>query len=249
MKYYIAGILPLSTVDWPGTVSTVIFFAGCDFRCPFCYNADILEFDEKYAKDINDIKNTILENKDFIDGILFSGGECTLQRQLLIELSKFAKKNDLGTGIETNGSKPDVIKELISEKLVDFVAMDMKAPLTKDKFEKLTGSKTFFKKTEEIISCVKKSLSILKKNQDNIKIHIRTTFVPGILDKEDMLNIAEDIKELKCVWEIQQFRSDKGELIDLKLKDTEKPKKGLLENIKKECNEKYSNIEIKIKAS
>jgi len=115
MQVYVGGIIPLSTVDWPANVCTVIFFAGCDFKCCYCYNKDFIDFKEEFLKDLKDIKKEIIKNSGFIDAVLFSGGEACLQRQALLTLARFTKKLGLKVGIETNGSKPYSIKSLIKD--------------------------------------------------------------------------------------------------------------------------------------
>ena len=248
MQAYVGGIIPLSTVDWPANVCTVIFFAGCDFRCPYCYNKDFVDFKEEFLKELKDVKKEIIKNSGFIDAVLFSGGEVCLQRQALLTLARFTKKLGLKVGIETNGSKPYSIKSLVNENLLDFIALDIKAPFKKEIFEKVTQSGTFFKRPEDVIKDIKQTIEILKKNQDKIQIELRTTVVPGLIfRKNDILEIAKEINGLNCRWVLQQFISNKGTL-DPKLNSIESPTKKFLENLKKECQKKYSKLRIDIKA-
>jgi len=248
MQAYVGGIVPLSTVDWSANVCTVIFFSGCDFKCCYCYNKDFIDFKEEFLKDLKDIKNEIIKNSGFIDAVLFSGGEACLQRQALLTLARFTKKLGLKVGIETNGSKPYSIKSLINENLLDFIALDIKAPFKKEIFERITQSKTFFRTTEEVIENIKQTLDILKENHDRIQIELRTTVVPGLIfRKQDILEIAKESNGLNCRWTLQQFISSKGTL-DPKLISVEPPTKKFLENLKKECQKKYSKLRIDIKA-
>lgn len=248
MQAYVGGIVPLSTVDWPANVCTVIFFAGCDFRCPYCYNKDFVDFKEEFLKDLKDVKKEIIKNSGFIDAVLFSGGETCLQRQALLTLARFTKKLGLRVGIETNGSKPYSIKSLINENLLDFIALDIKAPFKKEIFERVTQSGTFFKRPEDVIKDIKQTIRILKNNQDKIQIELRTTVVPGLIfRKHDILEIAKEINGLNCRWVLQQFISNKG-TVDPKLNSIESPTKKFLENLKQECQKKYSKLRIDIKA-
>ncbi|PIN76423.1 anaerobic ribonucleoside-triphosphate reductase activating protein, partial [Candidatus Woesearchaeota archaeon CG10_big_fil_rev_8_21_14_0_10_47_5] len=129
MEAYIGGVIPVSTVDWPGMLCSVVFLAGCDFRCPYCQNAGIIGFESKHLQRLSDIKKKLSDGRGFVDAVLFSGGEASLQRQALNNLACFAKQMGMKTGIETNGSRPFVIKSLIEDRLLDFVALDVKAPL------------------------------------------------------------------------------------------------------------------------
>ena len=248
MQAYIGDIIPLSKKDLPNKVCTKILLAGCDFCCPYCYSKDILDFREEFLKDLKEVKNEIVKNSGFIDAVIFSGGEPCLQRQALLTLARFAKKLGLKVGIETNGSKPYSIKSLINENLLDFVFMDIKAPLKKNIFQKVTKSGTFFKTAEEVIGNISQTLKLLKKNQDKIQIEIRTTIVPGLIyRKEDVLEIAKEINGLNCRWVLQPFKSSRGTL-DQKMSNIKSPTKKFLENLKKVCQKKYSNLRIDIKA-
>ena len=248
MQAYIGDIIPLSEKDLPNKVCTKILFAGCDFCCPYCYSKDILDFREEFLKDLKEVKNEIIKNSGSIDAVIFSGGEPCLQRQSLLTLARFTKKLGLKVGIETNGSKPYSIKSLINENLLDFIALDIKAPLKKNIFQKVTKSGTFFKTAGEIIDNIRQTLKLLKENEDKIQIEISTTIVPGLIfRKEDILGIAKDISELNCRWVLQPFKSSKGTL-DPMLNSIESPTKKFLENLKKICQKKYSNLRIDIKA-
>ncbi len=249
MQAYIGGIVPLSTVDWPGNVCMVIFFSGCDYRCPYCHNTDLIDFGDEHIKETKDIKKEIMKNSGFIDAVLFSGGEACLQRQALLVLARFSKKIGLKVGVETNGSRPYSVKSLINEGLIDFAAMDIKAPFEEEIFRKATKSETFFRKTKDVIADMKQTLRILKENDDRIEIEIRTTVVPGIVfRKEDILKIAAEIKDIECRWSLQQFRPEKGTL-DPELKARASPSKKFLEDLKEECIKHYPNLRIDIKAS
>ncbi len=248
MQAYIGDITPLSEGELSNNACTVILFAGCDFCCPYCYSKDILDFKEEFLKDLKEVKNEIIKNFGSIGTVIFSGGEPCLQRQALLILARFAKKQGLNIGIETNGSRPYSIKSLINENLLDFIALDIKAPLKKDIFDKVTKSRTFFKTTDEIMDNIRQTLKLLKENQDKIQIEIRTTVVPGLIfRKEDILGIAKEINGLKCRWVLQQFIDKKG-TADPNLNKLESPRKGFLEDLKQVCQKKYSKLRIDIKA-
>jgi len=249
MQASIGGIIPISTVDWPRNICTVVFFAGCDYKCPFCYNSKIVEFKEDFLKDIKDVKKEIRKNIGFIDGVLFSGGEPCLQPTVLLDLARYTKTLELKVGVETNGSKPHVIRKLIKENLIDFIGLDLKSPFDEKIFEKVTQSKTFFKKGEEVLTSLRHTLRILKQNENKVEIEIRTTIVPSLIyKKEDILGIADLIKDIHCRWVLQQFRPDLGEPIDPNLKNIDSPSKNFLENLKELCIKKYPNLRIDVKA-
>jgi pyruvate formate lyase activating enzyme len=247
MQAYIGNIIPLSEGDLPNKACTVILFAGCDFCCPYCYSKDILDFKEEFLKDLKEVKNEIIKNADFIDAVIFSGGEPCLQRQALLTLARFTKENDLKVGIETNGSRPYSIKSLINENLLDFIALDIKAPLKKNIFQKVTKSGTFFKTTNDVINNIRQTLKLLKENENKIQIEIRTTIVPGLIfRKEDIFEIAKEINGLNCRWVLQQFIDEK-QIVNPKLIKLESPKKSFLNDLKNLCQKKYNDLRIDIK--
>lgn len=237
MEGYISDIIvkkDLCTVD----------FAGCDFKCPFCNKAELVNFDKKFLNDLKIIKKDIEASK--ASHVVFSGAEPCLQKDALVELALFCKKKGKKTILETNGSNPDVILNLINEKLADTIRLDLKAPLIENIFEIATRSKTFFKNTTEIIESIKKTLKILKENDGKVDIEIRTTIVPSLIyKKEDIAKIGDEIKEINCMWRLQQFLSDETTL-DPKFENIKSPSKEFLENLKAYCLKKNPNLRIEI---
>jgi len=242
----------MSTVDWPKNICTVIFFAGCDFRCPYCQNSELITPTEDHRRDIRDIKREIRKNLDFIDGVLFSGGEATLQRQALIEIAGFVKKLGRKVGLETNGGNPGVVEFLIQEGLLDFVGMDLKAPLDNPElFAKATKAGTFFRPVEEVMGNVKATLDILSKATPPLEVEIRTTIVPRLVyRKEDVQAIASCIAEsaIDARWSLQQFRSDLGKVLDPMFQDLDYPKRAFLEQLRDHCLKMHPNLRIDVKA-
>lgn len=248
MEAYIADIVPMSTTHWPGQISTVIKFAGCDFKCPFCYSSDITKFKEEFKKLLKDVKQQLVLNTQFIDSVLFTGGECTLQRMQLVLLARFAKDLNLKVGIETNGSQTNALKSLIREGIVDMIKLDLKAPLQISIFEQTTKSKTYFKTTEAVIKNMEKTLQLLKENEDEFEIIVSTTIVPNLMYKEHHLLLIRDlIKKLDCKWQIQQFVRDK-EKIKSKKFQKEKPMSSIyLHSLKQFLQKNAPELKIIIK--
>ena len=159
-----------------------------------------------------------------------------------MDISRFAKKLKIKTGIETNGSKPLCLKSLLRENLLDFVALDLKAPLRNDIFDRVTKSSTFFITSKQIIDDTRETLKILKVYQDKIDIEIRTTIVPGLIyKKEDILEIASEIKDIECRWTLQQFKP-----VPDKFANVNSPTEKFLENLRKICQKEYPNLRIDI---
>ena len=123
----IGGLLKNSMIDYPGKLSCGIFLSGCNFECPYCHNPDLAKgFSMTAAEsDPQNIYRFIENRKGFLDGVVISGGEPTIQKDLF-DLCEHIKKIGYPVKLDTNGSRPQVIKRLIAEGLVDYIAMDLK---------------------------------------------------------------------------------------------------------------------------
>ncbi|MBR9677169.1 radical SAM protein [Candidatus Woesearchaeota archaeon] len=246
MQSYIASTNPVSANSWPGKISYTIYFGGCDYKCQWCYNADMLEFKEEYQRDLSEIRQEIKLNALSVDAIYFSGGEPLLQRQALLYLARYAKERDLMIGLETNGASPDALNSILREKLVDYIVLDMKTPLKLDIFEAVTRSQTFFKTTQQIISEVKKTIQLLKNTDPTVQVIVRTTIIPGLMfKKEDLLEIAFEINELQCQWQLIPYKP--FNVRDQKYKDINPPSIQFLENLRLFCQKEYPQLNIVIK--
>lgn len=202
----IAGFVKNSFVDYPGKIASTIFTAGCNMRCWYCHNSHILEnFENKVEEDF--ILNFLKERKGFIDAVVISGGEPTLQK----DLKEFIKKiKVLGylIKLDTNGSNYEVLKSLIDENLLDYVAMDIKAPL--NKYSKITNTKID-------IDNIKKSIELLIENK--VDYEFRTTFSPD-LTLEDIEEICASLKGAKN-YVIQKYNVVEYNKINMPLRKKE----------------------------
>lgn len=195
----IAGLQKTTLIDYPGRVAATVFLSGCNFRCPFCYSPelvlpeDIKDHPELSEKDFFDFLES---KKGLLEGIVVCGGEPTLNSDLPEFLRKIKEMGFL-VKLDTNGSDPNMLSSLISGGLVDYVAMDVKT--AKDKYldvVKGLGS----------VDKIEKSIAVLKEGK--VDYEFRTTVVPGVHSKEDILNIAEWIKPAKRYF-LQNFRGEK----------------------------------------
>ncbi len=196
----IGHILNCSTVDWPKKTVSVIFLSNCQFRCPWCQNPDLVESKGRELP-ISYVVGNIVENRKLIDGVVISGGEPTLQKDALFELCKRLKQLNLSIMLDTNGVDSDVICDLVTQNLIQRVAIDFKAPIDDLKlFQKMTGTRD-----DEFLVNFKKTLELSK--DWNIEIEYRTTVVPTINSDEDIIErIARSIP--KCdLYTLQQFSS------------------------------------------
>ncbi|MFQ6051041.1 MAG: anaerobic ribonucleoside-triphosphate reductase activating protein [Candidatus Hydrothermarchaeota archaeon] len=191
----IAGFIETSLVDWDGKISSVVFLSRCNFRCVFCHNHDLFSEDGLESIGEDTILETLKRNKDWIDGLVISGGEPTLQGEALISFIRKIKEAGFLVKLDTNGTNPRLLKKLLDEKLIDYVAMDIKTSLSPKKYSKVTGK-------PDNLENIKESIKLLK-NSD-IDYEFRTTVVPTLTSKKDILNIAEFIKDCKR-YVLQQY--------------------------------------------
>jgi len=195
----IGGLQKLTLIDFPGRISTTVFLTGCNFRCPFCYSSELVLPEKiKNQPKISEKEffKFLKERKKLIEGVVLCGGEPTTSKRL-IPLIKKIKKMGFSVKLDTNGSDPALLKKLIDKKLIDYVAMDIKAP--KEKYSEVAGTKVDVKK-------IQKSIDILKEGK--IDYEFRTTVVPTIHTKEDILKIARWISPAKKYF-LQNFRPEK----------------------------------------
>lgn len=184
MKVYAAGKPLLSTTDWPSTICCVVFFAGCNFRCRFCFNTPILKFDEKYLCSLEEITTELTKQSYLIEGVVVTGGEPTLQTEPLIALAEWVRKNDLRFGLMTNGTNSKVLRKLLRHQLLDYVAVDIKTIPQFEAYTKITQNKGIG--LEEI----KETVTLLKKS--SIQYEFRTTLVPQIVCKPEEIQQISD---------------------------------------------------------
>jgi len=190
----IGGLQKTSLLDYPDTISAIVWTVGCDFRCPFCYNKDIVLGNvEPISED--EVLSFLKKRFGMLEGLVISGGEPLMQKDI-VEFCEKVKKIGYLIKIDTNGMHPEKLKELIDKNLVDYIAMDVKAP--KKKYDKLTNIRTNIKKIEKSIEIIKNS---------TVDYEFRTTIIPELLTNQDIMDIAKWLKRAKRFY-IQQFKVD-----------------------------------------
>ena len=215
----IGGFDKFSLIDYPNKVCAIIFTQGCNFRCPFCHNPELV-LPEQFVEPIpfSEIENFLKKRKGLLDAVEITGGEPTVQKDLL-DIIKQIK--DLGylVKLDTNGSHPEVIKKAINENLVDYFAMDIKAPL--EDYYLVAGVKV---DTEKI----KESIKFIMTAKD---YEFRTTAIRRFHTKESFEKIAMLIRGAKRYY-IQNAHYDKTVS-----KEFQKEKVFLKEEIRGFCEE------------
>jgi len=184
----IKGFCETSPAEWPGKDCATVFLPYCNLRCPYCdTHRLVLHPDALNTWQLADILATLQTQKDRIAGICISGGEPTIHRDLPGTL-KAARETGLETKLETNGTQPEVLEHLIANHLVDFVAMDVKAPLDDASYERCAG-------VYVPVEIIKKSLAVLA-GSAGVSTVLRCTACPSLLEPEQVKRVAEDIRRL-----------------------------------------------------
>lgn len=199
----IGGLQKVTLVDYPGKLACTVFLSGCNFRCPFCYSKElVLEEEIRNHPQISEdyFFDFLNEKRGTLEGCVICGGEPTIHGEALVDFIRKIKKQAFLVKLDTNGTNPDIIKRLIDEKLIDYIAMDIKAPLVKEKYEEACGTPFEIEKIKESIAIIKAS---------GVEYEFRTTVVPGIHTADDIINIANSIAPANKYF-IQRFRGEKG---------------------------------------
>ena len=195
----IGGLQKLTLIDFPGRLATTVFLTGCNFRCTFCYSSELV-LPEKIKNQPKisekELFKFLKERKELIDAVVLCGGEPVISKGLPSFIKKIKKMGFL-VKLDTNGSDPAFLKKLIDEKLIDYVAMDIKGP--RERYDEFTKVKVDIKK-------IQKSIDILKEGK--VDYEFRSTIVPTLHKKEDVIEMAKWIKGAKRYY-LQNFRPEK----------------------------------------
>ncbi len=181
----IKGFLETSFLDWPGKLCSVLFLPDCNFRCPYCHNHSLVFHPEQYSTiPLEEIFNRTHSLKNWIDGVCLTGGEPTLHADLPF-LIREIKRHKFLIKLDTNGSNPLMLEKLIEAEEIDFVSMDVKAPLDPFRYSRVTGLPINLKPIWE-------SIDILKRGR--VEYEFRMTVVPGLHKEEDIKSLGGQLR-------------------------------------------------------
>ncbi|MBE6138266.1 MAG: anaerobic ribonucleoside-triphosphate reductase activating protein [Firmicutes bacterium] len=226
----ISGFQKLTLVDYPEHMACLVFTQGCNFRCPFCHNKELIEgFDSKNEISEDEIFQYLDKRKGLIDGVCITGGEPLLQKDIALFM-KCVKDKGYKIKLDTNGSKPEVLKKIIDAGLVDYVAMDIKNSF--DGYGITSGIDNLD------ISNIKKSIEVLKNS--NIDYEFRTTIVKELhnFDKihEIISYLGSDVK-----YYLQNYRDCETVLV----RGFHGFERKELLDIKNQLNKDYPNVKVR----
>jgi pyruvate formate lyase activating enzyme len=252
MIYSIKGFVETSFSDWSGKVVSVLFLPSCNLRCPFCHNHELVRRPEAY----DDFPwGTILESlrrrKGWIDGVCLTGGEPTLHPWLLPLIRELKSKRDLTSSgeplavkLDTNGTHPEILENLLRQGLLDYVAMDLKSPLEADRYSALTGVSFSGAQMERVRASVQLLL------RGNVDYEFRTTVVPCLLEEEEICAIARGIRGA-ARYTLQNFNP--RETLDPRLREAAPLGASALQRMQEKVNqviwEKEANFKLGVRSS
>ena len=223
----ISGLQKTTLIDYPGKIACTVFLAGCNFRCPWCYSSELvlpLKIVNQPRISEKEFLDFLRERQGLLEGVVICGGEPTINK----DLAQFIQKiKNLGypVKLDTNGSNPEMLKNLINTNLIDYVAMDIKAGQKNPAYQNLM--------TEGItLDKIKESVKLLKVGK--LDFEFRTTVVNTVHTKEDFLEIAKWIGGPNIKYYLQNFRAEKT--IDPEFEKVEPFKKDFLDGIAKEIS-------------
>ncbi len=225
---YVGGSV-ISSVEFHGNMSLVLFMSKCPLACRYCHNVELLE--DNTEKSFEEITQEIDSSADFLDAIVISGGEPLVQTDAVIEILKYVRQIGLKTKLDTSGIYPDKLKKILDLDLLDYVSLDVKT--TFSKYRKITGANIGFQ--------VKKSMELI--NEAGVHLEIRTTYVPTLHTKKDIVNLVDEIEAE--VYTIQQFRNKN--VLDPALEKVEVPNPHELAELAREIKPYFNGI-VKVKS-
>lgn len=232
----LGGLQRMTLIDYPGKVAATVFTVGCNFRCPFCHNPElVLKSEFLVSLDDNTLEKEFFEflktRQGKLDGICITGGEPTIQADLVEFVTKI-KKLGFAVKLDSNGTRPDVLRELFQKKLLDYVAMDIKSSLKN--YKNVCG-------TDIDLERIKLSVDLIKNS--GVDYEFRTTVVPGLHTVEEFKDVAEWLKGSRKY--ILQKYEDNGKILDKTLTERIKGKEIDLERVKKTMKTMIENVSVR----
>ena len=180
-NFYVGGVQKFSLMDYRGMLSCIVFTQGCNFRCGYCHNPELADFITDTLA-VDGIIEFLKTRQGKLDAVVITGGEPTLQESLFDFITEIKNLGFL-VKLDTNGTKPSILSELLKNNLLDYIAMDVKAPFYK--YKEITNS-------DVDVGCIKQSLDLIKNSK--IEHEFRTTVVKEQLSIEDIFQIASETK-------------------------------------------------------
>ncbi len=233
---FIAGLQRTTLIDYPGKLACVVFLAGCNFRCPWCYSSELvlpLKIVSQPKMEEKEFFDFLRERQGLLEGVVICGGEPTINKDLPQFIEKI-KKLGFFIKLDTNGSNPKILQDLADLKLIDYVAMDIKISPDSQVYKDLM--------TEGVtIDNIKESVEFLKNGK--LDFEFRTTVVNTVHTKDDFVKIAKWIGGTNVKYYLQNFRAEKT--IDPAFEKIEPFKLDFLKEIVKKISPYFKDCQVR----
>lgn len=186
------GFEKFTLIDYPGKTACMVYTIGCNFRCPYCHNPELVDETVEKRWSEADVFSFLDKRKGLLDGVVITGGEPTVHADLLDFMGKLKERGFL-VKLDSNGTNPTMLKKAIAEKLVDYIAMDVKSPLRK-------YHETVARPVD--VRAIKTSIQLLISS--NISYEFRTTLIKALISPEEIVEIGKEIQGAKTYY-LQKF--------------------------------------------
>lgn len=195
----IKGFVESSLLEWEGKIASVVFLPGCNLRCHYCHAAHLIIHPERLESiPRRQVLDYMGRQTGWLDGVVITGGEPTLHGEELLDLITDIKSFPLDVMVETNGTRPEWITRLIEGGFIEAVAMDFKAPLTPEDYERVCGA-------EVNLDDIRRSINIVK--QSALPYEFRVTLVPGLVGQDELERMLPDLEGARQIA-LQNFKPD-----------------------------------------
>ena len=190
----IYDVTPFTLLDFPGKTSCIVWFSGCNMRCGYCHNPDIVRGGKGHGT-VGQALAFLQKRRGLLDGVVLSGGESTLYKDI-VPFAEEIKRLGYAVKLDTNGTRPDVVREMLQKKLLDYVALDYKAPISK--YKKVTATHLFNSFDETLMRLCR---------QDTVPFEVRTTVHHDLLDERAIADIMDDLsaRRYRGVYYVQNY--------------------------------------------
>ena len=219
----IAGLQKLSLIDYPDHLSAIVFIHGCNFRCAYCHNPELVSGEPEKIYSEKEVFDFLKERKGLLEAVTITGGEPLLYPEIT-DLIKKVKKLGFLVKLDTNGTNPELLQKIIDLKLVDYIAMDIKSPL--ERYNEITGINVDLEKIKRSIKAIMDS---------GLEYEFRSTLLPSLHKEKDVKEMAKLVKGAKkyCLQGFENL----GKLLDEDLKNEKGFTKDEMEKMAEACKE------------
>lgn len=224
-----------SLIEWEGKISAVVVFSGCNFRCGFCHGSEFLLQSPPYIS-VDSILEKLEKKKKWLDGVVFSGGECTLSYREVMILAEQIKSLSIPIKIHTNGSNPALLKKLFNDNCFSCLALDYKSLLNKD-IEKIIGIQC----TAELLNNIKESFDLAKSlSNSGFSVEYHTTLIPKYITLDYFIKMSNELDDKNGLWILQQYNNDNA--LSDEFKKIEPYKLSQLDDFEIEAKKNHNNV-------